>query len=189
MLTDPGQIAAKYRVWQWRVLLLALFGYATFYFVRNNLPVAMPYLGKDLGITKTQLGTFLTLQGVIYGVSKFANGLLADRANACVFMATALAASALLNFSFGLSSTVMALGLIWMINGYFQGMGFPPCARLMANWFPPKELATKFSIWNSSHNIGSILIVLLCGFLVTSGWRLCFFVPAAIALVVAIVIW
>ncbi|HSY43953.1 MAG TPA: hypothetical protein VK811_08565, partial [Candidatus Acidoferrum sp.] len=87
-LTDPAQIAAKYKSWQIRVLLLSLFGYATFYFVRNNLPIAMPFLGKDLAITKTQLGTFLTLQGVIYGVSKFANGLLADRANACVFMAT-----------------------------------------------------------------------------------------------------
>jgi sugar phosphate permease len=193
-LTDPAQIAAKYHSWQIRVLLLSIFGYATFYFVRNNLPVAMPYLGKDLGITKTQLGTFLTLQGVIYGISKFLNGFLADRANACVFMATALAASALLNISFGLSSTVLALGLIWMFNGYFQGMGFPPCARLMANWFPPKQFATKFSIWNMSHNIGSIGILLLCGFLVSGAlfapnWRLCFFVPAAIALVMTLVIW
>src|SRR5580658_525092 len=89
MLTDPAQIAAKYRVWQWRVLLLALFGYATFYFVRGNLAVAMPSMEKD-GITKVQLGLFLTLTGVIYGVSKFANGFLADRANARVFMSVAL---------------------------------------------------------------------------------------------------
>jgi OPA family glycerol-3-phosphate transporter-like MFS transporter/OPA family sugar phosphate sensor protein UhpC-like MFS transporter len=73
-------------------------------------------------------------------------------------------------------------------------MGFPPCARLIANWFPPKQLATKFSIWNSSHNIGSILIVLLCGFLVSGNvfapnWRLCFFVPALIAAVIAVVLW
>jgi len=73
-------------------------------------------------------------------------------------------------------------------------MGFPPCARLLANWFPPKQLAFNFSIWNSSHNIGSILIALLCGFLVSGklfapNWRLCFFVPAAIALGVAVVVW
>jgi OPA family glycerol-3-phosphate transporter-like MFS transporter/OPA family sugar phosphate sensor protein UhpC-like MFS transporter len=55
-------------------------------------------------------------------------------------------------------------------------------ARLTANWFSPRELATKFSIWNSSHNIGSILIVLLCGALVTLNWRLCFLVPARLAL-------
>src|ERR1022692_1219519 len=188
-LTDPANIAAGYRHWQKRVLIFSIFGYAMFYFVRKNLGVAMPFMGRDLGITKESLGLFLTLHGVIYGVSKFANGFLADRANACVFMSTALLASALLNLWFGLSSTVVAFGIIWMLNGWFQGMGFPPCARLMANWFPPKQLTTKFSIWNSSHNIGSILIVLLCGYLVVAGWRLCFFVPAAIALVVAIVTW
>jgi OPA family glycerol-3-phosphate transporter-like MFS transporter/OPA family sugar phosphate sensor protein UhpC-like MFS transporter len=147
-LTDPAEIAAKYRRWQMRVLIFSIFGYAMFYFVRKNLGVAMPFMGKDLGITKEALGLFLTLHGVIYGVSKFANGFLADRANACVFMSTALLASALLNVWFGLSSTVVAFGLIWMLNGWFQGMGFPPCARLLANWFPPKQLATKFSIWS-----------------------------------------
>ena len=188
-LTDPANIAAGYRHWQKRVLIFSIFGYAMFYFVRKNLGVAMPFMGRDLGITKESLGLFLTLHGVIYGVSKFANGFLADRANACVFMSTALLASALLNLWFGLSSTVVAFGIIWMLNGWFQGMGFPPCARLMANWFPPKQLATKFSIWNSSHNIGSILIVLLCGALVTTSWRLCFFVPAAIAIAAAVLIW
>lgn len=194
MLADPAQIAAKLRVWQLRVLLLALFGYATFYFVRGNLAVAMPFMEKDLGIRKDQLGLFLTLAGVVYGVSKFGNGFLADRANARVFMSTALVVSAVLNFCFGLGSAVLAFGLIWMFNGWFQGMGFPPCARLMAHWFPPSQFATKFSIWNLSHNVGSIGILLLCGFLMSGvffapNWRLCFLVPAAVAIVVAAVLW
>jgi OPA family glycerol-3-phosphate transporter-like MFS transporter/OPA family sugar phosphate sensor protein UhpC-like MFS transporter len=199
MLTDPKEISEKYRRWQTRVLFFSIIGYATFYLVRKNYSVALPIIGKDLGISKQGLGLILTLHGVVYGISKFLNGFLADRANACVFMATALIASALLNIWFGFSSTLMIFVVIWMLNGWFQGMGFPPCARLMANWFPPKQLATKFSIWNSSHNIGSIGILLLGGFLVDGtffgqrlfipNWRLCFFVPAAIALAVAIVIW
>jgi OPA family glycerol-3-phosphate transporter-like MFS transporter/OPA family sugar phosphate sensor protein UhpC-like MFS transporter len=194
MLTDPAEIAAKCRRWQTRVLILSLFGYALFYFVRKNLGVAMPFMSQNLGVTKENLGLFLTLHGVIYGVSKFANGFLADRANACVFMSTALLASALLNVWFGLSSSVVAFGLVWMLNGWFQGMGFPPCARLMANWFPPRQFATRFSIWNMSHNVGSIGVVLLCGFLVSgiffaANWRLCFLVPAAIAIFAAVLIW
>ncbi len=193
-IADPAEIAAKYRLWQVRVLVFSTFGYAIFYFVRKNLPVAMPFMGKDLGIGKEAFGLFLTLQGVVYGVSKFANGFLADRANARVFMATALAASALVNLVFGFTSTAVALGILWMVNGWFQGMGFPPCARLIANWFPPKRLATKFSIWNSSHNLGSILIVLLCGFLVSGtwfapNWRLCFIIPSIIALAAAGMLW
>jgi len=194
MLTDPQEITAKYAHWQKLVLIFSITGYASFYFVRKNLGVAMPVMGKALAIDKVAFGTFLTLHGVIYGVSKFLNGFLADRSNARTFMACALVASALLNIAFGFSSAVVVLGLIWMLNGWFQGMGFPPCARLIANWFPPKQLATKFSIWNSSHNIGSILIVLLCGFLLSGklfapNWKLCFFVPAGIALVVAAMLW
>jgi sugar phosphate permease len=193
-LSDPKEIEARYRSWQTRVLIFSILGYATFYFVRGNLPVALPFIGNELGITKAQLGLFLTLHGVVYGISKFLNGFLADRANAAVFMSTALLASALINVCFGFGSGVLVLGLFWVLNGWFQGMGFPPCARLTSNWFSPKELAAKFSIWNLSHNIGSIGVVLLCGFLVSgtlfaANWRLCFFVPAAIAAVIAMVLW
>src|SRR4051812_27298422 len=97
MLTDPAQVAAKYRVWQRRVLIFSILGYATFYFVRKNYSIVQPIIGADLHIDKQGLGLILTLHGVIYGVSKFLNGFLADRSNARVFMATALVASALLN--------------------------------------------------------------------------------------------
>ena len=145
--------------------------------------MAMPDMKKSLGIDNEKLGLFLTLHGVLYGVSKFANGIMGDRANARVMMVFGLAGSAVLNICFGMSSTVVVLGLLWMFNGWFQGMGFPPCARLMTHWFSPKQLATKMSIWNTSHQIGGGLIVILCGFLVAQwGWRSCFLVPAGIAL-------
>ena len=141
--TDPADVAAAYKHWQFRVLLWTIIGYALFYFVRKNLSLAMPVMGKELGIGKPQLGLFLTLHGLIYGLSKFANGYLGDRANARTFMAIGLLLSALMNVCFGLSSTALLFGLFWMLNGWFQGMGFPPCARLMTHWFHPKELATK----------------------------------------------
>jgi OPA family glycerol-3-phosphate transporter-like MFS transporter/OPA family sugar phosphate sensor protein UhpC-like MFS transporter len=187
--TDPAEVAKQYRFWQKRVLFSSIIGYATFYFVRANLPIAMPLMEHNLGIHKQQLGLFLTLNGLLYGVSKFANGFLGDRANARAFMAFGLGASALMNVLFGFNSAVVTLGLIWMANGWFQGMGFPPCARLLTNWFPPKQLASKMSIWNISHQIGSGLIVILCGYLVVISWRLAFFVPAAIAFVIVIFIW
>ena len=188
-LTDPKEIAEKYRYWQKRVLLASIIGYATFYFVRKNLSIALPFIEHGLGIRKANLGLFLTMHGLLYGVSKFGNGFLADRGNSRAFLVVGLAASAVMNVLFGLSSAVVTMGVIWMLNGWFQGMGFPPCARLITNWFPPKELATKFSIWNSSHCIGGGLIVILCGYLVTFGWRYCFFVPAGIALACAAYIW
>src|SRR5262245_64993514 len=66
-ITDPAAIEKNYRSWRWRVLFFSLTGYATFYLVRKNLPIAMPILEQDLHISKTDLGLFLTLHGVLYG--------------------------------------------------------------------------------------------------------------------------
>jgi OPA family glycerol-3-phosphate transporter-like MFS transporter/OPA family sugar phosphate sensor protein UhpC-like MFS transporter len=46
------------------------------------------------------------------------------------------------------------------------------------------------SVWNTSHSIGAGAVVILCGYLVDhfQNWRLCFFVPAAIAVVAAVLL-
>ena len=66
-------------------------------------------------------------------------------------------------------------------------MGYPPCGSLMAHWIRPSELATKQSIWNSSHSIGAGLVALLCGTVILQhfsyeAWQWCFFIPAALAI-------
>ncbi len=187
---DKEVLDQSLRDWQRRVLISSIIGYATFYFVRKNLSVAMPVMEHTLGISKASLGLFLTLHGVIYGVSKFTNGFLGDRCNARAFMVVGLAGSAIVNVFFGFGSAVATFGIVWMINGWFQGMGFPPCARLLAHWFPPKTFAMKMSIWNISHSVGGCLILILCGSLLAPvSWRLCFLVPAAIAIACAIYLW
>lgn len=175
---DSPAVAAKFRYWQTRTLIAAMFGYAAFYFVRKNLSIAMPAMQEDLHIAKSDLGLFLTLHGLLYGVSKFVNGLWGDRANARYFMVAGLLLSVGANVVFGLSSTVLLFGIAWMANGWVQGMGFPPCCRLMTHWFPPEKLATKMSIWNTSHSIGAWIAVVFCGYIVGCGWRWCFFAPA-----------
>jgi sugar phosphate permease len=185
IVQDPAEISWRYAHYRPRILLWTTVGYGAFYFVRKNLAIAQPVMEHQLGISKSQLGMFLTLHGVLYGVSKFFNGVVGDRADGRKFMALGLIVSALLNVCFGFSTSVVALGIFWMINGWFQGMGYPPCARLLTHWFGPKELATKMAIWNASHTIGASITLILCGYLVTHDWRLCFFVPAAVALAIA----
>src|SRR5512134_242913 len=90
ILTDPAEVKAQYRYWQRRILVSSIIGYAMFYFVRKNLSVAMPEMGRELGIGKADLGLFLTLHGLVYGLSKFVNGVLGDRSNARTFMTAGL---------------------------------------------------------------------------------------------------
>ncbi|NLN76926.1 MAG: MFS transporter [Armatimonadetes bacterium] len=181
-IEDPKEVDSLYRYWRIRMMYATLIGYALFYFTRTNLAFALPGIERELGISKANLGLFLTLHGLLYGVSKFANGLLGDRANVRYFMAAGLLLSAIMNIAFGLSSLSIAFGIFWLLNGWFQGMGFPPCARALTHWFSPKERGVKFSIWNTSHSIGAMLVALLCAWLATYNWRLVLWVPAGLAI-------
>jgi phosphoglycerate transporter family protein len=183
----PPSVSNEFRYWQRRILITSLVGYAFFYLVRKNISFAMPGIKAQLGLTKADLGMFLTLHGVVYGVSKFVNGFVADRVNARWYMVTGLVLSAAMNLCFGFSSAVVTLGVFWVLNGWFQGMGFPPCARLMTHWFSPKELATKMSIWNTSHSFGAGAVAILAGYLAAYGWRYIFWIPGALAILAALV--
>ena len=195
----------KYSYWQWRTLIILMIGYILYYFVRKNFSAALPAMEAELGISKLQLGIFITFNGIIYGLSRFINGFIADRCSRRLMMASGLALSAIINFAICFSPSVdgfidvldtegkATLGLVyligglWVINGYVHGMGYPPCASLMAHWFRPSELATKQSIWNASHSVGAGIVVALCGAILSrygmSAWNLCFAIPGAIALI------
>ena len=187
---DPTEVDRRYRYWRFRILSASLVGYAVYYFVRTNISVALPVMQKSLGYSKEQLGIVLTTGGVVYGVSKFANGFLGDRANPRYFMAVGLLLCAAMNVLFGLSSALVFLAGFWFLNNWAQGMGFPPCARNMGYWFSPKERSTVFGIWHTGHTIGASLVAVLTGYIIkyTGDWRLCFFVPAGIAVAGAVMI-
>src|ERR1700674_4276249 len=89
----PEQVRQRYAYFQPRILIWTTLGYGMFYFVRKNLSVAMPVMQQQLGVSKTDLGLFLTLHGLLYGVSKFLNGIAGDRANARWLMPLGLAMS------------------------------------------------------------------------------------------------
>src|ERR1044072_5523655 len=112
---ESPEVASRFRYWQNRTLVATMFGYAAFYFVRKNLSIAMPGLQADLHITNADLGLFLTLHGVLYGISRFVNGMWADRANARYFMVTGLMISVGANVFFGFSSAVLLLGVAWVV--------------------------------------------------------------------------
>ena len=173
----------RFKYWQWRTIIGTMIGYAIFYFVRKNFSFAIPGLTAEYGISKTTFGVIMTLVGLIYGFSKFVNGVLADRTNGRWHMVTGLSVCTVVNILFGCGAIISAwltgadygpkfihtlvvlFGVLLIVNNMFQGCGFPPCNRLITHWVPPKELATKMSVWNTSHSIGAGLVVILCGYI------------------------
>lgn len=171
----------KFRYWQWRTIIGTMIGYAIFYFVRKNFSFAIPGLTAEYGISKATFGAVLAIGSFIYGISKLVNGFLADRVNGRWHMVTGLSVSAICNLIFGAGAVICAyfvgadygdafvkamvilFTILFIVNQIVQGCGFPPCNRLITHWVPPQELATKMSIWNTSHSIGAFVAAVLCG--------------------------
>ncbi|MDO5318932.1 MAG: MFS transporter [bacterium] len=173
----------KFKSAQWKFIFCSMIAYAFFYLTRKNLSMAQPSMLEEGVISTYALGTIMTVHGVLYGVSRFVNGFWADRLNGRIFMTIGLALSAAMNFFFGCTSLAVLFGVFWIVNAWTQGMGFPPCAKMLTHWIHPKELATKMSIWNTSHSFGAVMALGLCSllFALGFGWRWCFYMPAVLA--------
>src|SRR5271169_2876883 len=92
-LTDREVVKKQYAHWRWRVFYSMYIGYALFYLTRNSFTFAMPSMMKDLGFDKGQLGLLASILSIVYGLSKFAAGILGDRSNPKYFMAFGLMAT------------------------------------------------------------------------------------------------
>ncbi|MDO4511073.1 MAG: MFS transporter [Bacteroidales bacterium] len=158
---------AKYRALRWQVFIGIFIGYAGFYIVRKNFSMAIPMLAP-FGFEKGELGIVLSMNAIAYGFSKFVMASISDRSNAQRFLPLGLVLAAI-SMAFmivpvqwlGADNKSLAILLMAVLNflvGWFNGMGWPPCGRVMTHWFSIKERGTWMSFWNCAHNVGGALV-------------------------------
>ncbi|KIL42757.1 Sn-glycerol-3-phosphate transporter [Jeotgalibacillus alimentarius] len=193
------KVDAEYKRLRFQVFMGIFIGYAAYYLIRKNFSIAMPYLQEE-GFTKGELGLALSAISIAYGISKFVMGTVSDRSNARYFLVTGLVLSALISLSMGLvpffTSSVTIMFVLLFLNGWVQGMGWPPSGRTLVHWFSVSERGGKTAIWNVAHNVGGGLMAPLAiggvAFVSTyfggtfSGYEGVFILPAIVALIVAI---
>ena len=171
-------------------------GYAGYYLVRKNFSLIKPDL-IEMGWDKGELGYIGAALSIAYGISKFVMGNVSDRSNPKIFLSLGLGASALIMAVWGLvdwAFTSLALMIVLnFLNGWVQGMGWPACGRTLAHWYSQSERGTVISFWNVAH---TMLEVHCCQFwpygewlYFSNDWKSALYFPAAIALIVAIVIY
>lgn len=182
-LQAQPEVRKEYKYWRIRLMYSMLIGYAFYYFTRKSFTIAMPALIAELGFEKTQMGILGTVFAVTYGLSKFTSGILSDRSNPRYFMACGLILTGVCNILFGFASSVFVFAICWGFNGFFQGFGAPPCAHFMTQWYSRKERGSWWSIWNLSHNLGSLTIPFIILFCIHHyDWRVAMYVPGIICI-------
>lgn len=193
-MIPSDQVHETYNRLRWQVFFGIFIGYAGYYLVRKNFSLAMPHLIES-GFTKGELGIALSGVSIAYGVSKFLMGNVSDRSNARLFMPIGLVMSGMIMISMGffpfLTSSITVMFALLLLNGWFQGMGWPPSGRVMVHWFSIKERGTKMSFWNIAHNVGGGLMAPLAvyGAALFNDWHAKFYVPGMVAVFIAVIVY
>ncbi|MDR3741582.1 MAG: MFS transporter [Terracidiphilus sp.] len=181
------QVKRQYPRFRWQILESTFIGYATFYLVRNNLPVISLEMSRSLHYSTDQVGNLLALTAISYGIGKFVMGSWSDRSNPRYFMPLGLLLTALCNFAFGAVSNYPMHLALWTLNGLVQGMGWAPCGRSLGHWYSIRERGTVFAFWNIAHNVGGGLTGIIVAYSTQLlGWRSGFYVPGILSLICAI---
>ncbi len=189
------RIGPEYKRLRRQVFLGIFIGYAAYYLVRKNFALAIPdILERYPQYTKAQLGTAMTGLSIAYGVSKFLMGSVSDRSNPRWFMTVGLLLSCAILFVFGFVEAVYAsltlMIVLQTLNGWVNGMGWPPCGKTMVHWFSTRERGRTVAVWNVAHNVGGGLVATLAmvGVAWFGEWGAKFYFNAAVASLIAIVI-
>jgi OPA family glycerol-3-phosphate transporter-like MFS transporter len=191
-LLPAERIDAEYKKNRIKVFLGIFLGYAGYYLVRKNFSLAMPDLVAQ-GYSKAELGIALSGVSIAYGLSKFLMGNLSDRSNARIFLTVGLVLSAFTMMFMGFvpfaTSSITIMFVLLFINGWFQGMGWPPCGRVVVHWYSIKERGTMMSIWNVAHNVGGGLVgpIAILAIEIFADWQSKLYFPGMIALFFAVI--
>ncbi|PTX97677.1 phosphoglycerate transporter protein PgtP [Opitutus sp. ER46] len=191
-----AQVPGLYRRLRLQVFVGIFLGYASYYLVRNNLALAIPSILKEHPeYTKAMLGTALTGLSLAYGLSKFLMGSVSDRSNPRYFLPLGLLLSCVIMAASGMFKALYAsfalIIILQFINGWVQGMGWPPCGKTMVHWWSTKERGLTVSLWNVAHNVGGGLVAWFAtlGVAWFNDWGATFYFNALIAAVVAFLVW
>ena len=171
-------------------------GYAAYYLVRNNIALAIPNILTEFPqYSKADLGWALTGSSIAYGTSKFLMGSVSDRSNPKYFLPLGLLLSCAIMAVAGTVKAMYASLLIVVglqaLNGWVQGMGWPPCGKTMVHWFSTRERGLVVSVWNVSHNLGGGLVasLALLGVTLFGDWGAKLYFNAAVAAAIAVVVF
>lgn len=175
--------------------------YTSFYLCRYNFSYANKAIADEFGFSKSDISTILMLNFIAYGCGQILNGLLTDRIGGKRAMLIGAVGTVTVNVLFGAASfwgMLWLFSLLWGLNGYLQSFGSPGFIKINSSWFSEKQRGTFAGIFGFMINLGrlvanKLLPALLAGFtfmgmwyVPPQHWRWLFWIPAAVASVVAL---
>lgn len=166
---------------RWWIAGLLTVATAINYLDRQNLPVVITEVQRSIPISDAQYSklqfAFLLAYGLMYLIGGRIIDLVGTRTGYAVMILWWSAANTL----HGFAGTITQLGVLRFALGLGEGGGFPGSAKAVSEWFPAKERAFAFGLFNTGSSIGAVIAPpLIAAIIAASNWRYVFFVTGAL---------
>lgn len=167
-------------------LTLVVAGGLVNYIDRASLSVGLPYIRRDLGLSLEAAGVLSSAFLVAYALSQLPAGALIDRLGARLMLTVGLGLWSLAEILGGVVGSFWQFIGARLLLGAGESPQFPSCARVVADWFHPRERGWATGIWNCSSTLGTaISMPLLTALMLLLGWRWMFIVMGLAGLCLA----
>jgi ACS family hexuronate transporter-like MFS transporter len=191
MTPAPSALEPRMTHVRWTVCALLFFATTINYVDRQVLSFLAYTLGQEIGWDSIQYGYITAAFQAAYGVGLLAAGRFIDRTGTRKGFALAVGVWSFAAMVHAAAISAFTFGIARALLGLSEAANFPACNRTLAEWFPKKERALAFGIFNSGANIGAVVVPLTVPWLLLAvGWRAAFLVTGAAGFVwIAVWLW
>ena len=179
-LTEEQKLAYnKFRFW--RIVIASSIWYSFYYLGRLNWGICMPWIIKDLKISKMDAGIVATGLLWSYAVGSFIAGRLGDTYGPRIMQTIGGIGTTILNIITSLQATLTGIFVTYTVNGFVQGQVYAPTNMLISQWYPKARRGFATGIFGTSMGISSLVAWAITGYTVANfGWRAAFIWPLLI---------
>ncbi|KAL2096569.1 hypothetical protein ACEWY4_008717 [Coilia grayii] len=179
--------ATGYGYYRTSIFLAMFVGYTLYYFNRKTFSFVMPSVMQEITLDKDDLGLITSSQSLAYAISKFISGILSDQLSARILFSIGLFSVGGINIIFSGSSSVSVFSGLWFLNGLGQGLGWPPCGKVLRKWFEPSQFGTWWAILSCSMNLAGSLGPIIATLMAESySWRTTLFLSGLSCVLVSV---
>jgi sugar phosphate permease len=158
------------------------------YIDRATLAVANPLIRQDLGLSIADMGYLLSAFLWAYAFAQLPTGAMVDKLWPRLLLTCGLALWSFAQFLGGLVQSFGQFFAARLLLGVGEAPQFPTCARVVRDWFHPRDRGLATGIWNCASSLGTAIAVPLLTFLMLSfGWRVMFMIMGVAGLAMAAV--
>ena len=175
---------------RYSVLSVLFLSFFVCYLDRMVISTSIPFIAKDLNLSKIQMGAVMSAFFISYALMQFPAGLLADKFGPRMTMLIGVAWWTLFTVLTGAATSFLVLIVIRVTFGLGEGL-FPTAAsKTLSIWFPSRERGVANSVMITSNLLApAIAPLFVVAMLDWWNWRMVFYSLIIPGCVILPLIW